>query len=97
MQILIKGGRVVDPGKIDGIADIFIEDGKIVEIREGKGTKAEGRRQKGKGLAESGATSNDPSSPSASGFASQLRPDKTPRQTEGLVLRSRRRSRKSDQ
>ena len=30
MQILIKGGRVVDPGNLDGIADIFIEDGKIV-------------------------------------------------------------------
>jgi len=34
MQILIKGGRVVDPGNIDGIADIFIEDGKIVKIQD---------------------------------------------------------------
>ena len=33
MQILIKGGRVIDPGNIDGIADIFIEDGKIVKIQ----------------------------------------------------------------
>ncbi len=33
MQILIKGGRVVDPGNFDGIADISIEDGKIVEIQ----------------------------------------------------------------
>ncbi len=33
MQILIKGGRVVDPGNFDGIADIFIEDGKIVKIQ----------------------------------------------------------------
>ncbi len=33
MQILIKDGRVVDPGNYDGIADIFIEDGKIVKIQ----------------------------------------------------------------
>ena len=33
MQMLIKGGRVIDPGKIDGIADIFIEGGKIVKIQ----------------------------------------------------------------
>ena len=33
MQILIKGGRVVDPGNFDGIADIFIKDGKIVKIK----------------------------------------------------------------
>ncbi|MBT8374541.1 MAG: amidohydrolase family protein, partial [Deltaproteobacteria bacterium] len=33
MQILIKGGRVVDPGNFDGLADIFIEDGKIVNIK----------------------------------------------------------------
>jgi len=40
MQILIKGGRVVDPGNFDGIADILVEDGKIVEIEKGKGTHA---------------------------------------------------------
>jgi len=34
MQILIKGGRVVDPGNFDGIADIFIKDGKIVKIKD---------------------------------------------------------------
>ena len=45
MQILIKGGRVVDPVNYNGIADIFIEDGKIVKIREGKGTKVEGRNK----------------------------------------------------
>ncbi len=33
MQILIKGGRVVDPGNFDGIADISIKDGKIVNIK----------------------------------------------------------------
>jgi len=43
MQILIKGGRVIDPGNFNGIADISIEDGKIVKIQEGKGKKAEGR------------------------------------------------------
>jgi dihydroorotase len=60
MQILIKGGRVIDPGNFDCIADISIEDGKIVKIEEGKGTKAEGRRQKGKGLAETGNEQPEP-------------------------------------
>jgi len=48
MQILIKGGRVVDPGNLDGIADIFIEDGKIAKIREGKGTHASPSATQGK-------------------------------------------------
>lgn len=33
MSTLIKGGRVIDPGNLDGIMDIFIEGGKIVEIK----------------------------------------------------------------
>jgi len=33
MMTLIKGGRVIDPGKLNGIMDIFIADGKIVEIK----------------------------------------------------------------
>jgi len=33
MLTLIKGGRVIDPGNLDGIMDILIEDGKIVEVR----------------------------------------------------------------
>lgn len=32
MRILIKGGRVIDPGHIDGIRDIRIEDGRICQI-----------------------------------------------------------------
>jgi len=32
MLILIKGGRVIDPGRLDGINDILIKDGKIAEI-----------------------------------------------------------------
>ena len=32
MLILIKGGRVVDPGRLDEISDILIKDGKIAEI-----------------------------------------------------------------
>ncbi len=32
MLTLIKGGRVIDPGNLDGIMDILIEDGKIVEV-----------------------------------------------------------------
>lgn len=33
MRILIKGGRVVDPGNRDELADIIIENGEIVEIK----------------------------------------------------------------
>jgi dihydroorotase len=34
MQILIHGGHVIDPGNIDGIRDILIEDGLITDISE---------------------------------------------------------------
>ena len=33
MLTLMKGGRVIDTGNLDGIMDILIEDGKIVEIK----------------------------------------------------------------
>ena len=35
MQIRISGGRIIDPGHFDGIADIIIKDGKIAAIVEG--------------------------------------------------------------
>ena len=34
MLTLIKGGRIIDPGKRDGIADILIRDQKIIAIDE---------------------------------------------------------------
>lgn len=34
MSILIKGGRVLDPGNCDAVCDLIIEDGKIVELSE---------------------------------------------------------------
>lgn len=34
MLTIIQGGRVIDPGKLDAIADIIIRDDKIVDIRE---------------------------------------------------------------
>ena len=34
MQILIQGGHVIDPGHINGIRDILIDDGFITEIAE---------------------------------------------------------------
>jgi dihydroorotase len=34
MKIRITGGRLIDPGHFDGMADILIEDGKIVQIVE---------------------------------------------------------------
>lgn len=30
--ILIKGGRVLDPGRVNGLADVLIEDGKIAAV-----------------------------------------------------------------
>ena len=32
MKMLIRGARVLDPGKIDGIKDLLIEDGLIKEV-----------------------------------------------------------------
>lgn len=32
MRILIKGGTVVDPGRMNGPADVLVEDGKIVAV-----------------------------------------------------------------
>ncbi|RZB36203.1 MAG: dihydroorotase [Desulfobacteraceae bacterium Eth-SRB2] len=34
MLMRIKGGRVIDPGNLDGIMDILIANGKIVEIKK---------------------------------------------------------------
>ena len=34
MQIRINGGRLIDPGHFDGIADLLVENGKIVQIIE---------------------------------------------------------------
>ncbi len=33
--ILIKGGRVLNPGRWDGVADVLIEDGRIVAVEPG--------------------------------------------------------------
>ena len=41
MLILIKGGRVIDPGNLDDIMDIFIADGKIVDIVKHTSTTSE--------------------------------------------------------
>lgn len=32
MRIRIRGGRVIDPGRLDGIFDILVDQGKIVDI-----------------------------------------------------------------
>ena len=46
MRILIKGGTVIDPGRVNGPADVLIEDGKIVavgsQLGAANGTKANG-------------------------------------------------------
>ena len=39
MNLLIKGGRVIDPANgVDGIQDVFIQDGRVARL--GKGLKA---------------------------------------------------------
>jgi dihydroorotase len=35
MDILIRGGRVIDPGHCDGVADLYIRDGKIAGLTHG--------------------------------------------------------------
>jgi len=34
MQMIIKGGHVLDPGHMDAVTDIFIEDGRISALKE---------------------------------------------------------------
>ncbi|MFW6081238.1 MAG: dihydroorotase [Desulfosalsimonas sp.] len=41
MQMLIKGGRVIDPGVLDAAADIIIRDGRIEEVLTGDKGRAE--------------------------------------------------------
>ena len=53
MLVLIKGGRVIDPGNLDGIMDILIKDGKIAEIKkQGSGVEEQrsGIRDQGSGI-----------------------------------------------
>ncbi|ULA58057.1 MAG: Dihydroorotase [Nitrospira sp.] len=35
MMILIKGGHVIDPGRVNGVADVLIENGKIAAVGQG--------------------------------------------------------------
>ena len=32
MMILIKGGHVIDPGRVNGVSDVLIENGKIAAV-----------------------------------------------------------------
>lgn len=41
MRMLIKGGRVIDPKNLDGVMDILIADGNIVEIKKNVFTEGE--------------------------------------------------------
>ncbi len=40
MPVIISGGRVIDPGNLDGIKDIIIDDGKIVEIKDHEASRS---------------------------------------------------------
>ena len=59
MLMLIKGGRVIDPGNIDGIMDILIDNGKIVEIKPQIAAEGSSGLQTGASGAERGKVSVD--------------------------------------
>jgi dihydroorotase len=44
-QIVIRGGHVIDPGRVNGVADVLIENGKVVAV--GRDLLAKARRQNG--------------------------------------------------
>ncbi|MCP4681488.1 MAG: dihydroorotase, partial [Desulfobacterales bacterium] len=52
-MLMIKGGHVIDPGNIDGVYDIYIEKGKIAEIKAA-GTSGEKTGKKDKIIDASG-------------------------------------------
>ena len=37
MDLIIRGGRIIDPGHFDGEADLFIKDGRIAALKPGGG------------------------------------------------------------
>lgn len=41
MRIAIQGGRVIDPGRLDAIADILVEDDKIIQVTRRNETQTE--------------------------------------------------------
>jgi len=41
VAILIKGGQVIDPGRVNGPADVLIENGRIVSVGQGLQAPAE--------------------------------------------------------
>jgi len=51
MQMIIKNGHVVDPENMDAIADIYIDEGKIVHIRKNDSSEKKGKdkRQRNSG------------------------------------------------
>ena len=43
MTILIQGGHVIDPGRINGVADVLIENGKVVAVGPHLMAKSKGK------------------------------------------------------
>ena len=43
MQMIIKGGHVIDPGHIDGVTDIFIKEGKISKLKKSEPKSSGGK------------------------------------------------------
>ena len=44
MQLWIKGGRIIDPGNRDGVADILIAGGKITDIVDAESSDSQDDR-----------------------------------------------------
>ena len=44
MKIWIHGGRVIDPGRLDGMFDILVDSGKIVDITPERPDTGTGRQ-----------------------------------------------------
>jgi len=59
MLMLIRGGRVIDPGNIDAIMDILVENGKIVAIKEHTIDDGNGGQENGAAMSGRGAETAD--------------------------------------
>src|SRR5438094_10145928 len=43
MTTLIQGGHIIDPGRVNGVADVLIEDGKVVAVGPNPMAKTKGK------------------------------------------------------
>ena len=46
MDLIIRGGRIIDPGHFDGEADLYIKDGKVAALKPGGGEDARAKEER---------------------------------------------------